>query len=193
MKFTDQQLQAIGHQRSNLQIIACAGSGKTEVVARRIANLLKNGAKSHLSPRNIVAFTFTDKAAAELKDRILTRCQEELGEISGMAELFVGTIHSFCLELLMTEVPKYLKYDVLNEIQQSLFVDRHSSKSGLTTSTDLVGRPLTRYKDTPHYISALGILREDETNHKQLSKCSVAQGLKTYIQLLDERSYFDYS
>jgi DNA helicase-2/ATP-dependent DNA helicase PcrA len=193
MKFTKPQIEAISHQHSNLQIVACAGSGKTEVVARRIVSLLKNGVKSGLTPRNIVAFTFTDKAAAELKDRILTRCQEELGDVPGMAEMFVGTIHSFCLDLLIAEVPKYLKYDVLNEVQQSLFVDRNSKKSGLTTSTDLAGKPLARYRDTPQYISALSILREDETNPKQLSGCSVVEGLKKYTALLGEVSYFDYS
>lgn len=193
MKFTTAQQAAIKHGDSNLQIIACAGSGKTEVVARRIANLLKNGIKREISPRNIVAFTFTDKAAAELKDRILGRCREELGDVPGLAEMFVGTIHSFCLELLMTEVPKYLKYDVLNDVQQSLFVDRHSRECGLTTSRDLVGKPLKRYWDTPYYISALSILREDERDAKQLLPCSVARGLDIYGSLLDKRSYFDYS
>ena len=100
MKFTDNQLAAINHKKGNLQLIACAGSGKTEVVARRVANLLKNG----LAPRNIVAFTYTDKAAAELKERILTRCREELGEVVGLAEMYVGTIHGWCLDLLKTEV-----------------------------------------------------------------------------------------
>ena len=56
-----------------------------------------------------------------------------------MAEMYIGTIHAFCLDLLKTEVPKYLKFDVLNEVQQSLFIDRNSSKSALTTSTDLAG------------------------------------------------------
>ena len=46
----------------------------------------------------------------------------------GLAEMFVGTIHAFCLELLKTEAPKYLKYEVLNEVQQGLFVDRHSKQ-----------------------------------------------------------------
>jgi len=117
MNFTQSQLAAIQHGHSNLQLIACAGSGKTEVVARRVANLLKSG----LKPANIVAFTFTDKAAAELKERIVTRCREELGEIHGLAEMYIGTIHSFCLDLLTAEVPKYLKFDVLNEVQQALF------------------------------------------------------------------------
>jgi len=193
MKFTESQLHAIGHSEGNLQIIACAGSGKTEVVARRVATLLKNGAASGLAPRNIVAFTFTDKAAAELKERIITRCREELGEVHGMAEMFVGTIHAFCLELLKTEVPKYLKFDVLNEVQQNLFIDRHSNKSGLTSSTDLIGRPLQRYKDTPHYLNALSILREADLDEAQLTTCSVLKGLEAYSDLLDGTRYFDYS
>jgi DNA helicase-2/ATP-dependent DNA helicase PcrA len=189
MNFTLKQLQAIGHYQGNLQLIACAGSGKTEVVARRVANLLKNGC----APRNIVAFTFTDKAAAELKERIITRCREELGEMHGMAEMYVGTIHAFCLELLKNEVPKYLKYDVLNEVQQSLFIDRYSTQSGLTTSTDLTGHPLQRYRDTQHYLNALSILREADVNDQALTNCSVVAGRDNYNALLDDKRYFDYS
>jgi hypothetical protein len=63
-----------------------------------------------------------------------------------MAEMFVGTIHAFCLELLKSESPKHLKFEVLNEVQQGLFVDRNSSKSGLTTSTDITGAALKRYR-----------------------------------------------
>jgi len=129
MKFTESQLAAINDTSGNLQLIACAGSGKTEVVARRVATLLKEGAK----PGDIVAFTFNDKAAAELKERIFTRCREELGELHGMAEMYVGTIHGFCLDLLMTEVHEFLKFNVLNEVQQTLFINRNSKASGLTT------------------------------------------------------------
>src|SRR5213595_3203449 len=121
MDFTPSQSRAINFQNANLQLIACAGSGKTEVVARRVATLLEAG----LAPRNIVAFTFTEKAAAELKERIVTRCREALGNITGLAEMYVGTIHGFCLELLTAEVAEFLKYDVLNEVQQALFIDRN--------------------------------------------------------------------
>ena len=48
---------------ANLPLIACAGSGKTEVVARRVVHLLRSEGGG-LAPRNIIAFTFTDKAAA---------------------------------------------------------------------------------------------------------------------------------
>ena len=193
MNLTDSQRRAVEHDGENLQLIACAGSGKTEVVARRVVHLLTPGRPDSLAPKNIVAFTFTDKAAAELKERIVTRTREALGEMTGMAEMFVGTIHAFCLELLKSESPRHLKYEVLNEVQQGLFVDRNSSKSALTTSTDLTGAKLRRYHDTKHYVTALSILREADRDEAQLAGCSVFAGLQTYQDLLDEKSYFDYS
>ena len=162
-------------------------------MARRVVHLLTPGRPDSLEPRNIVAFTFTDKAAAELKERIITRTRETLGAIHGMADMFVGTIHAFCLDLLQTEAREYLKYKVLNEVQQGLFVDRHSRASGLTTSTDLRGQRLRRYVDTSHYLNALVILREADLNEPELEGCSVFSALDGYRDLLNERSYFDYS
>jgi DNA helicase-2/ATP-dependent DNA helicase PcrA len=193
MNLTESQRCAVKHDGRNLQLIACAGSGKTEVVARRVVHLLTPGRSDSLLPRNIIAFTFTEKAAAELKERIITRTREALGDIPGMADMFVGTIHAFCLDLLKSESPKYLKYEVLNEVQQGLFVDRHSSKSGLTTSTDLTGAALKRYKDTNRFIAALSILREAERDDANLAGCSLLGGLRAYSELLEERSYLDYS
>lgn len=193
MEFTEDQLKAINHRNGNLQLIACAGSGKTEVVARRIVNLLKPSGGKALTPANIVALTFTDKAASELKERIVTRCYEALGEINGLAEMYVGTIHGFCLELLKTEVPKYLKYDVLNDVQQTLFIDRNSRKAGLTTSTGLDGKPLKRWVDTGRYVEALGIFRESILKKRALTRCSVWTGFDAYCDLLEEKSQLDYS
>jgi hypothetical protein len=99
VKLTPTQEKAVTYGGRNLQLIACAGSGKTEVVARRVVRLLTPDRPESLLPRNIIAFTFTDKAAAELKERIVTRTCELLGDMPGMAEMFVGTIHAFCLEL----------------------------------------------------------------------------------------------
>ncbi len=192
VQFTKEQLHAIDHRKGNLQLIACAGSGKTEVVARRVAALL-DPKRSKLAPRNIIAFTFTDKAAAELKQRITERCREELGDITGLAEMYVGTIHGFCLELLKTEAPKYLKYEVLNDVQQILFIDRNSKKAGLTTSTDLEGKPLKRWVDTGRYAQALSIFREAAVDEKALKDCTVWEGFDLYLELLEEKSQLDYS
>lgn len=189
MNFTKKQNEAIEHCDGNLQLIACAGSGKTEVVARRIATLIKNGA----SPKSIVAFTFTDIAAAELKDRIVTRCRELLGDVVGLAEMYVGTIHAFCLDLLMTEVHDVLKYNVLNEVQQTLFINRHSRESGLTTSKDINGVVLKRYKDTGHYLGALNTVREDLPDASILARTSLPSSMTAYRELLNRRCYLDYS
>lgn len=145
-------------------------------------------------PANVLAFTFTDKAAAELRERIHTRCREHLGAISGLAEMYVGTIHGFCLELLKSEVPAFLKYEVLNEVQQTLFVDRHSKASGLTQSTTLTGVPLKRYTDTRSFIGSLNILREDiAVAPAWLDGNSVAAQLPNYQRLLHDKGYLDYS
>jgi DNA helicase-2/ATP-dependent DNA helicase PcrA len=119
--------------------------------------------------------------------------RESLGNIPGLAEMFVGTIHAFALELLKSEVPKYLRFELLNEVQQGLFVDRHSTQSALTTCTDLQGTPLRRYRDTQRYLSALDILREADLDEKALDGCSLLDGLEAYSGLLEERSYLDYS
>ena len=193
MQLTQSQRDAIHHSGTNLQIIACAGSGKTEVVARRVVQLLTPGQTDSLQPQNIVAFTFTEKAAAELKERIVVRTKESLGDILGMADMFVGTIHSFCLGLLQQEVPEYLKYEVLNEVQQRLFIDRYSKRGGFTTSALLDGRRLRRFTDTQHYLNAVNILREAEVDQSALGGCSVAAGLTAYRSLLTDEGYFDYS
>ena len=196
MQFTPEQEQAIKHVDGNLQLIACAGSGKTEVVARRVTTLLRRADQGGggCIPGNIVAFTFTDKAAAELKDRIHQRCREEFGEIVGLAEMYVGTIHGFCLDLLKSEAPQYMKYEVLNEVQQILLVDRNSKASGLTQSTTLTGIPLKRYVDTANYVGAMSILREDTTEKPaELNGCSVAEYLPMYEELLHKKGYLDYS
>ena len=195
-RYTVPQLAAMNHIAGNLQLIACAGSGKTEVVAQRVVSLLRPlaGGGAGCAPENVVAFTFTDKAAAELKERIHTRCREQLGDVIGLADMYVGTIHGYCLELLKFEVPAYMKYEVLNEVQQALFIDRHSKASGLTQCTTLNGVALKRYTDTRHYVSALGILREDfALDPTKLAGNTVAAHLGTYEHLLHQKGYLDYS
>ncbi len=106
---------AVDYRGGHVQIIAAAGSGKTEVVSQRVAALVAEGE----DPRSIVAFTFTEKAAAELKERIRQRVTAKVGEAATdkLGQLFVGTIHSYCFRLLQTYVPKYESYTPLDENQ----------------------------------------------------------------------------
>src|SRR5262249_8713202 len=94
---------------------------------------------------------------------------------------------------IKAEAPKYLRYEVLDEVRQGLFVDRHCREAGLTISTDLLGQPLRRYVDTSRYVSALGILREGEVNAAAIAGNSVWAGLEFYRELLEKHSYLDYS
>ena len=81
----------------------------------------------------------------------------------------------------------------MNEVQQAIFINRNSQKSGLTTSTDLKNQPLQRWVDTERYIKALGVLREGEIDAQAIANCSVVVGKNRYADLLHECSYFDYS
>jgi len=104
---------------SNLQIIAGAGSGKTEFISHRIAYIIY---KKLAKPENIVAFTFTERAAEELKFRIRSKIRKLIGHQPDIGDLYVGTIHSFCYELLQEFVPEYRAFDVLDEAKRFSFL-----------------------------------------------------------------------
>ena len=121
-KLTGQAAEAVAYRGSHMQIIASAGSGKTETVSQRIATLVAEG----VDPANIVAFTFTEKAAAELKERVRARVLSFAGqEMSDkLGTMYVGTIHGFCYQLLTRYVGKYESYDVIDENQLAAFLQR---------------------------------------------------------------------
>lgn len=187
VEYTRNQLQAIRTIDCNVQIIACAGAGKTQVVAERVAHILQKRRRTGIEPRNVVAFTFTEKAGAELKHRITERVRACLGEIPGMAEMYVGTIHGYCLQLLQSHIPEYFKYSVLNEVQTRLVIDRNSRRSGLTH----LG--LKRWVDSPLYLEILNVLREAEIVERKLRDHPVREALESYVRLLNEKRYLDYT
>jgi DNA helicase II / ATP-dependent DNA helicase PcrA len=119
-------LAAVKHRGSHLQIIAAAGSGKTEVVSQRVADLLADGTPA----KAIVAFTFTERAAEELKNRIAARVRQRLGRqaLDLLSGLFVGTIHAYCFRLLQQHVPIYETYDVLDDNQLTAFLTREATR-----------------------------------------------------------------
>ncbi len=195
--YTAAQKDAIGEIDRNLQIIACAGSGKTQVISARVVEILRRGKGKGIGPENIVAFTFTDKAAAELKDRISRLVEEAFGEVPGMAEMYVGTIHGYCLQLLQTHLFEYLKYSVLTDIQTRLLAARNSVKSGLS-GVEIIAGPSAGQKlkrgpqDVKVFLDALNVVREDNVNFKALPD-GLRLALDAYDQLLDQHRYLDYS
>lgn len=128
MDLTAEQQEAISEINRNLQIIACAGSGKTEVITRRIANILQT--KPDVQPENIVAFTFTEKAAASMKKRIAKALGD--GSAQDAEKMYVGTIHGFCYHLLNQYAEQFREYKVLDTVKSHLFVTRYSNECGMS-------------------------------------------------------------
>src|SRR5690242_18114243 len=100
MQFLDslnpEQREAVLHINGPLLILAGAGSGKTRVIPSRIAYLVGDG---HAQPNEVLAVTFTNKAAEEMRARVETLLGSDL---SGM---WVSTFHSLCARLLRREAP----------------------------------------------------------------------------------------
>ena len=92
----EEQAEAITHIDGPLLALAGAGSGKTRVITERIAFLIKKG----ISPSNILAVTFTNKAAAEMRERIVLLLKEK------PKQLVISTFHSFCVRVLKVEIDK---------------------------------------------------------------------------------------
>ena len=81
------QLEAIKHPLAPLMIIAGAGTGKTFTLENRIVYMIQ---KYEVEPKNILTITYTEKAANELKSRLINKVGQKANP------MFVGTFHSFC-------------------------------------------------------------------------------------------------
>jgi len=90
-----QQLEAVQHGKGPLLVVAGAGSGKTRVITSRIANLIQQG----INPDSILAITFTNKAAGEMKQRVFKMLSGD-----DLPSPWISTFHSFCLRLLRKHI-----------------------------------------------------------------------------------------
>lgn len=116
------QQEIVSQRGGDLQIIACAGSGKTEAISRQVASLIVED----VAPASIIAFTFTEKAGAELKERIYQRVEECSGSdiLDTLGPMFVGTIHGWCFHALQERVPRYGDYEVIDEHRHAALLNR---------------------------------------------------------------------
>lgn len=125
---TETQRAAVTSEKRRVMIVAGAGSGKTEVIARRVAWWV--GVKG-VPKGSIVAFTYTESAAKELKFRIrkylqlITNASQDI-TLGGM---YIGTIHAFCLKMLRELRPdEYHNFDILDEVARMALVERAANR-----------------------------------------------------------------
>ncbi|MEK7151467.1 MAG: UvrD-helicase domain-containing protein [Patescibacteria group bacterium] len=128
----DKQIEAVRAIEGPVLILAGAGSGKTKALTHRIANMLSQGIPAY----NILAITFTNKAAGEIKDRINKLLSEPLTHnLKPITSPWMGTFHSICLRILRHEItaldytPNFLIYDtddqlsLIKNVMQELEID----------------------------------------------------------------------
>ncbi|HWQ78290.1 MAG TPA: DNA helicase PcrA [Anaerovoracaceae bacterium] len=139
-KLNPQQREAAVHKEGPLLILAGAGSGKTSTMTHRIAYLIK---EEGVAPYNILAVTFTNKAAGEMRDRV-----EEL--IGGGLSMWILTFHSACLRILRkhAEVLGYSKDFVVYDPTDQKVVIKNCIKE----------RNVDEKKYTPAYV--LGVISD---------------------------------
>ena len=110
-----QQQKAVTFGNGPLLILAGAGSGKTRVIAHRVAYLIQ---EKQIAPQNILCITFTNKAAQEMRQRLITILSQNNNPTP-----FAGTFHSFCARVLRIDGEKinvlknYVIWDSADQIR----------------------------------------------------------------------------
>lgn len=199
MALTTSQTNAVNTIDSNLQIVACAGSGKTTTMVARILNLLK---QPGVKPENIVAVTYSKKAAASLKQKIYKEFEKENKSLEGLANMYVGTIHGYCYYLLQNYNDDYKNYELLEEVQARLFMKRFRTEIGIYDvqyhrkkgeSYPLAYKEMANSKfqeAISAYKTFLDIAREYGVEKLDMS---LQSHIEKYEECLDSKNKFDYT
>jgi DNA helicase-2/ATP-dependent DNA helicase PcrA len=179
-----EQRAAVEHVTGPLLILAGAGSGKTRVITSRIAYLVGDG---HARPQEILAVTFTNKAAEEMRTRVETLLGEDC------SKMWISTFHSLCARLLRREAPAiglsrdfviYDSSDQLTVVKQAMkqlqiddsFVQPRAALSRISHAKNRM--------ETPEQIAAsAGWNRRDE---------SISKIYARYLAALREASALDF-
>ena len=122
-----EQRAAVTHGEGPLLILAGAGSGKTRVLTHRIAFLIR---ELGVPPHAILAMTFTNKAAREMRDRLARLVGQE-----GLAALTVGTFHAFCAKVLRRDGPEVgldRGFVIYDEVDQRALIRRAMAEAGVS-------------------------------------------------------------
>lgn len=201
IEHTDAQVEALQHLEGPMQVVAGPGSGKTEVMTRRIARLIREG---HASPDEILCITFTNRAADELKDRIRLLVETDVEAMQ------VSTVHSFCRTLIedyVDRLPIDRAFRVLDANTQFLYVYNRRHPLNLTFPKSKKGRFLRSvirfFNDCTeavvdpdglvrHYASRLEDAEDADEERILEERLGIAKSYVRYVEHLLEDSVLDF-
>jgi len=183
-RMSPEQIKAITLDKDAIRIAACAGSGKTETLTRRILRLLLTG----IEPATIVAFTFTERAAQAMKSRLHTRIAQWEGPHATrkLGPMFVGTIHSFCLRILQDHAG-YGNYDVQDEHREAAFANEHCWSLGLReAASEILGHPIAYAAAVSIFLRSMSTVYDNLIDRAALERFSprFARLLEQYENLM---------
>lgn len=170
-KLNSQQKRAVDTVEGPVMVIAGPGTGKTQILSRRVANILTN---YHTNPEEIVCLTYTEAGASEMLDRLEGLIGEEGRNVR------VSTIHSFCSELILEnsdlfgEEPKVIttaaKYEILKEI-----IDEH-----VTEESPLYKNSGNRYSSKEQLLELFTRMKRENLNKDDFEK-----EIDEYFKMID--------
>lgn len=195
MELNKEQKEAVNHKDGPVLIIAGAGTGKTRVITSRVVNLVNN---EKVLPEEILALTFTEKAANEMVSRI------DLEMPLGYRELCVKTFHSFSDQILREkghEIGIDTGYKILDQVTQWFFFKKNLFSFGLDYYRPL-GNPnkfiydliwhFSKLKDELITPEAYLKYAENLTGEEKTKMLEVARVYKEYQELLIKNNYLDF-
>lgn len=184
-ELSEVQKRIVSHRKGHLRIVACPGSGKTETVSQRVAEMIAEG----YDPSTIVAFTFTRKAAENLRFRIRLHLDKK-SDRTDFGDMFVGTIDAFCLHLLKALRPEFKSFDILDESRRMAFLDRWYFQIGLS---ELVERDGTgKWEGLKKFSSSVDIMVNEMVDEDDLSDRDFAECYKRFKEKMQDEKFFDY-
>jgi len=169
---SDEQKEPLNRKCSNAVILAAAGSGKT----RTLTHLLLDDLAKGIPASEIIAFTFTEKAADELLARIYKLAIEYLPEVK-LDGIFIGTIHSWCLQYLSNQSIFY-NFTPIDELQVDAFVSRFYDALKLKEAYGQ-SYPL----GIPSFIQDVEVFYNEDLQFDQVPE-RISFSIQTYISLL---------
>ena len=187
-ELTDEQRAAATDEAADVLVIACAGSGKSRTLAYRIAWLISRGA----DPASVVAFTFTEKAADSIQQRVATALLKTGRPPTEVGKIRIGTIHGFCREMLVRVDARYRQFDVLDQNGLHLFLISRYPELGIQRFQDRAQRYFARITGLADAWANLHdeVLDLDEvTSHDR----SLGETLAWLRDSLDRANYIDFS